>query len=446
MASTQKKPPTRKSGASRSSTREASAQTAPPVPPARTSSRRLYLLLGIAVVLVTGALWLRSNRSLREYLLRNETLPELEAAVRSQPKDAVAQYYLGKQYYLNRRFFEARVAYQEAVRLDPTWARARLGLALAHYELGELKDARTEFQETLRRDDRSAWAEYMLGKLDWRERKLDDAITHVRKSLELDPRSDQAWYGLAACYTEKRQYKEAIDALRKAVERKENDPAYHTALAELLVFQGELADGKQHYERALQINPDFGAACALLGRFYLQKATEPDALDKAAELLLRATRLKTRRPADVYLDLGQVYTQKAQYAKAIESLKESIRIESRDERPYYALANAYRRSGNIAAADDAEKRFQEMSGRHVRLQNLEARVFHDPNNAETRLSLARLYRAMGLFEQAAEQYMTVLRLKPSPEVEEELEAFAQERATSESQDSRQDFSVPTPHK
>jgi tetratricopeptide (TPR) repeat protein len=427
------------------SLRKSSSQPTSSASPSPASSRRLYWLLGMAIVLIAGALWLRSSRPVRDYLLRNQDLPQLEAAVRRQPDDVVAQYYLGKQYYLSQRFSEARSAYQEAVRLDPNWARAHLGLALSHYELGELSKARAEFRETLRHDNRSAWAEYMLGKLDWRARNTDDALKHVRRAVELDPRSDQAWYGLAACLTEKRQYNEAIAALRKAVERKENNAAYHTGLGELLIFRGELAEGKQHYERALQINPDFGPACALLGRFYLQKATEPDALDRALELLQRATRLKTLRPAEVYLDLGQVYIQKRQYAKAIESVKASLRIESHDERPYYALANAYRRMGNIAEADAAEKRFREMSRRHVRLQNLEARVFHNPNSAEARLSLARLYREMDLLEQAANQYAIVLRLNPSSrDIQKELEALVQEQAASES--SRQDFSVPLPHK
>src|SRR5947207_7621675 len=103
----------------------------------RASSFRLVTLLLVGFLLVGAAWWLRSSPWLHDSFLRNKSLPELEALVRQQPEDALAQYYLAKGYYLNRRFSEARAAYEEAVRLDRNSARAHLGLGLALCELGE---------------------------------------------------------------------------------------------------------------------------------------------------------------------------------------------------------------------------------------------------------------------------------------------------------------------
>jgi tetratricopeptide (TPR) repeat protein len=433
------------SSQNRSSRRQSAPQALPQktASPSGTPSRRLYWLLATAIVLIAGALWLRSSRPVQEYLLRHQEISELEALLRRQPTNAVAQYYLGKKYYLSHRFPEARSAYQEAARLAPDWSRAHLGLALTHYELGEMDAARAEFRETLRHDDRSAWAEYMLGKLEWRQGRIEEALTHVRRSTELDPRSDQSWYGLAVCYAGKRQYDEAIAALRKAIERKENSAVYHTGLGELLVFRGELDAGKQHYERALQIDPDYGPACALMGRFYLDKVAGQDSQDRAEELLLRATKLETPRPASVYFDLGQIYTRKAQYAKAVEALQSSLRHDARDERAYYALANAYRRMGNKKAAAETDARFRNISALHVRMQGLVARLGHQPDNAPAQLELARVYRKLGLNTQAMQHYLAYLRLQPrSPEVVNEMEAFAQLQRQSDPGDGKQEFALP----
>lgn len=396
---------------------------------ARPSPKRLILLLLVGIVLVGIAWGVRSNRALREYILRSKDLPELEALARSHPDDTLAQYYLAKQYYLHRRFADAKTAYETAVRLDPDWARARLGLALSYYELGQIGPAKAEFQQTLRLDDRQAWAEYMLGNIAWSEGDIREALSHVQRAAELDPRSDQAWFGVAVCQTQGHNYLQAIDALRKALARREASAQYHTALGELLVYRGDTEEARQHLERALQLNPDYGQACAAMGSFLLRKASGPEALDRAEELLLRATRRETLHPADVYFDLGQVYIQKGDFKKAVDALQESLRKDARDERAYYALANAYRRLGDAKSAAATEARFRRISALHVEMQNLEARLSHNAQDATTHLRLARVYRDLGLSQEAAQQYVAYLQLQPrDAKVIRELEAYAEQHA------------------
>lgn len=395
---------------------------APPPPPhraaalpasARPASFRLLPLLLAGLVLVGAAWWLRSSPYLREPILKGKDVAELEAAVRARPDDALARYYLAKRYYLQRRFPEATAAYEAAARLDPDSARIRLGLALSLYEMGKRQPARAAFEQTLQRNPRSAWAEYMLGKMLWQEGNVGDALLRVRRATELDPRSDTAWYGLGVCYAHRHQYSEAIGALQNALARRETSPQYHTALGEMLLYRGKTDEGKAHYERALQLQPDYGPACALLGNFYLRKAAGAGALTRAEELLNRATRLSTVRPADVWLDLGQLYIQTAQYPKAVAALQKSLAVDTRDERAYYALANAYRRKGDAKNAAAAEARFRRISALHVRMQDLEARLGHDPNNVSARRSLTRVYRDLGLPEPAARPPTQEFTLPPA---------------------------------
>lgn len=385
---------------------------------------RLIGLLLLGLALIIGAVSLRSSSGMRETILRGKDLPELEAEVRARPDDALAQYYLAKSYYLNRRFSDAHTAYEAALRLDPHSTRAHLGRGLSLYEMGRLNEASEEFAHTLLLDKRSAWAEYMLGKIAWLQGRLNDALPHMQRATQLEPRSHPAWFGLGVCYEQLHRYDQAVEPLRQAIAQQPNSAQYHTALGEVLVYLGHTDEGRKHYERALELNPNYGPACQLMGGFYLHKVPGRDSLKRAESLLLRATRLQAYRPEQLYLDLGQLYAQKGEYTKAVEALQESIRLDARDERAFYALASAYRRLGKTREAADAQARFQRISDRHNQLQTMEARVYHNPRSPEARLNLARLYRDLGLTEKAVAQYTAYYRLKPTDaEVEREYKAW-----------------------
>jgi superkiller protein 3 len=353
----------------------------------------------------------------------------------------VAQYHLGKRYYTSRRFADARIAYETAIRSDPGWARAHLGLGLSLYEEGATARAREELERALSLDPSLAWAEFMLGKIEWSGGSVNEALPHVRRATELDPRSAEAWYGLGVCYTQQRDYPHAIEALRKAVARQNGSARYHTALGELLAYRGQADEGVKEYERALQLDPQFGPVCALMGRYLLQNAPGNEALDRAEDLLQRAAKLPTLRPAEIHFNLGQLYVRKGDYDKAVEALKASLALEPRDERTFYALANAYRRLGRAKEAGETEARFRQISALHVQQQGLEARVRHNPDDPSLHLRLARLYGGLGLNDKAAEQYSVCLQLKPGDtEATQELEAMARAQAPP----ARSDFDLNLP--
>ena len=59
---------------------------------------------------------------------------------------------------------------------------------------------------------------------------------------------------------------------------------------------GDTPGAKEHFLKLLQLNPDYGPACQLMGGFYLHKVPGRDSLDRAEELLLRATHLPAYHP------------------------------------------------------------------------------------------------------------------------------------------------------
>jgi tetratricopeptide (TPR) repeat protein len=411
----------------------------------RRSASRLPLLLLVGTLLVGAAWWVRSSSWLYERSLRSKDMTELAAIVRWHPDDALAQYYLGKSYYQAGRFAEARDAYAVAAQLDPTSARTYLGLGLTYLNSGQKEEAKYAFERVLKLDSQSSWAQFMLGKIAWMDDDLPTAISHLQRTVELAPHSNDGWYGLGVCYIQMRRYPQAIDALRHALSCQEASPRYHVALGQIFVFRGDIEEGRRHYERALQLEPDYGPACELMGHFYLHKAADPDALDRAEVLLLRATKLDTLHPNEVYFDLGTLYLQKSQGRKAMDALEESLRLDSRDERAYYALANAYRLLGDTRSAAATEQRFLKISKLHVRMQSLEARLYDNARNAPAHLELARTYAAIGLTQRAAAEYAAYLRLEPNATaVAREFQEFIKQHTGSQTRVAHpRDFGLPS---
>jgi hypothetical protein len=71
--------------------------------------------------------------------------------------------------------------------------------------------------------------------------------------------------------------------------------------------------------------------------------------------------------------------------------------------------------GRVADAERVDAQFKKLSARHVRQQQLEARVHHKPSDHLARLELARLYRDQGFVSRAADQYSRYIQLQPDDE-------------------------------
>jgi tetratricopeptide (TPR) repeat protein len=91
-----------------------------------------------------------------------ETRQALETAIRLDPADSRALYWLGRYFQGIKDTESAARCYAAVLKLEPNSAQARLGLAQAFYDLGEIEKARTEYERVLARDPNSYTA--LLGR------------------------------------------------------------------------------------------------------------------------------------------------------------------------------------------------------------------------------------------------------------------------------------------
>jgi tetratricopeptide (TPR) repeat protein len=108
---------------------------------------------------------MESGNKLREEKKFDAALRAYQGAVRLQPQNANAWFYLGITYVNLDRFEEARASFRRSVMAASDDPAKWIGLCISHYVLGDFGDAIHTCQEALRLDPKQAdgWAWMGLG-------------------------------------------------------------------------------------------------------------------------------------------------------------------------------------------------------------------------------------------------------------------------------------------
>jgi Tfp pilus assembly protein PilF len=157
-----------------------------------------------------------------------EAHEHFEAASRINPKDPMSRSNLGTYFATHNQPHKAIAAYDAVLELtsDPGLrAQTYANLGAAERALGEDDEARKNFDESLRLNPNLFNAWLGLGLLARQQGKLDEAITDLSRSIELQPTAQ-------SCFELGRTFAQA----------------------------GRIAEARESYRQALQIDPGFTAA------------------------------------------------------------------------------------------------------------------------------------------------------------------------------------------
>ena len=315
-------------------------------PAAEVSSRRLWWVLGLALLVTAsaGGYW----------MLRHAQSGNAEYTPSPEAYHAYMRGHFGEN--AGRVQVQAGIKnYQEAIRLDPRFARAWGGLATAHIALTWFGDvparetmaqAKMEAQKALTLDGRlaSAWRvlAFVSHYLDWDQ---STAEKQFRQALELNPREPVATSWFAEFLLDMRRYDEALVYARKA---QDDDPRWLepvTVAGNIHAFSGNPDLAIPEYHRALEIEPNYGLANHFLGRAYLAKGQTA----KAIEQLRRSNELMGAVPFSMG-DLGYALAIGGQRAEAERMLAEMNRRRQAGYYPAFAIAEVELGLGHIEAS------------------------------------------------------------------------------------------------
>jgi serine/threonine protein kinase/tetratricopeptide (TPR) repeat protein len=211
--------------------------------------------------------------------------------------------------------------------------------------------------------DPAAHQNYLRGRHFWYKRTpqgLERALEYFKKAIEIDPDYALAWSGLADTYHVMPTYAgtsryRIIPLLREAAEKAlsldDTLAETHTSMGGTLTDEGKYPEAEEHFQRAIELNPNYLLAYFWSGYNFDASRRFQDAIDRYRQALS----LDPMSPpiagnlALEYRDLGEL-------ERAQEILDEAIALNPEDSSPYVQYAWLHSTQGDHQnAVEMAEK-------------------------------------------------------------------------------------------
>ena len=302
------------------------------------------------------------------------TVQELEAARRFDPQNAQYNYKLGRKYFEQKKYPQARSCFEQAVKSNPQFEAAFFNLGITHKIMNANDAALTAFSKAaaLKPDYVRAWIE--IARVQDKKRNYGEAISNYQKALALEPSNTSAlkemaqvyskqknaaqaeryfkealalgdtdpvtYYNLASVQLELNKTAEALQNAQKALASNDKDARFLYTYGLALEKSNRLHEAEDYYTRAIAADGKYGKPRINLGRIQL----EAGHLDSAEQHLLAGYRAESSN-FEVNMNLGKLYGLKKQYGKAIDYYTNAIKIMPKDVDARQNLAAVYLSAG-----------------------------------------------------------------------------------------------------
>ncbi|MBS4760347.1 MAG: tetratricopeptide repeat protein [Clostridium sp.] len=161
----------------------------------------------------------------------------------------------------------------------------------------------------------------------------DDAIDAYTKLLEIEPDNDKVYYELGHLYLQKNDSLPAVNAFSMALEKDDDNPFYHNSMAFALVQLEQYDDAIEHYQKAININPDpywTSIVCQALGSVYFEIKENPE----AAVVLYQTAAVLNPENDECHIAIGDTYFSVDDYDNAIKAYCDAIKINPENPKSY----------------------------------------------------------------------------------------------------------------
>jgi len=299
------------------------------------------------------------------------------------------------EFYIQQHRLSAAIPYLEKARqIDLSNYENAYDLALAYLQTGLTAKSRDVITALLKEKDR-AELHNLLGDVEEAEGHVDQAAQQYETAARMDP-SEKNLFDLGSDLMLHRGFEPALKVFTFATERYPQSAKLRVGLGIARYSLGQYDDAVASLCQAVDLDPRDTKALDFLGKMYdvsprfatevtqrlahfvqsypdnaaahyyyaisLRKRKLASGLNQApgqAEMhLLRAVQLNPAY-ADAHFELGLLYEDEKQDAKAIEQYQLAIKLHSDLSKAHYRLGRLYQKSGQPALA---RKEFQEFEG------------------------------------------------------------------------------------
>jgi len=247
--------------------------------------------------------------------------------------------------------------YRLAIDADPTSEYLTAGLAELYAKTGRIRDAVLEAQDILKKDPNNLEAHKLLGRIYLRS--LGDVQSGTGSDSVL---------------------KLAIEQYQEIIKLEPDNVDNHLLLGRLYRLNNDLRKAESEFKIAVKIQPDSEEAVTTLAYLYNEEGDSA----RAAETLSSVP--DTARSAKLYSALGYTYEQRKEYKQAISAYRKAIELDRDNLDAIRGLAQNLLNDGQTDAA----------------LEQYKIIADSNPEDAQTYLRMAEIYRRNGQFDLALE--------------------------------------------
>jgi tetratricopeptide (TPR) repeat protein len=317
-----------------------------------------------------------ANHRLGKFLVDRGRAPEalayLERASLVRPDNHENAYLLALACADAGQYQRART---NAQALLTTQEKARPGLAQQdqaqlHHLLGDVEEKLGNPLEAVREYQRAAELDPSEANFfDWGaelllHRAAEPAIEVFSKGNRLFPNSARMLVALGVAWYGNGSYDQAAQRLCEASDLNPSDPKPYLFLGKIQSVEINQSEcSVERLKRFVQLQPENALANYYYGVNLWKRRKGPDDAETAAQVeyqLKRAVQFDPRLGVG-YLQLGVLYSERKDVSRAISSYERAIQASPQLEEAHYRLAQAYKRTGEKAKAEDELQLYNQIS-------------------------------------------------------------------------------------
>ena len=301
-----------------------------------------------------------------------------ETAIQLDPKSAVPRIQLGDLNLLGlRKPEEAILAYQAALALKSSNVHANFMLATALLAAGNQEGAVKQLLKTRELDPKNLSIRKTLADLQLSRGELDAAGESYGKVLEISPKAVWARIGIGDVNMRRKDYDRAIEAFQEALRVEPRSAEAQTKLGMSQQLKGDIQSAEASYRSALEMDSKNGVAANNLAWLLCCREERPK------EALPWALKAVASDPQNAnFLDTeGWVRRGNGDAAGALVALKKANTLAPDKPAVLYHLGVVYQESGKTSLAAEAFKKalainttFEGAKDAQARLDALQAHI------------------------------------------------------------------------
>ena len=291
----------------------------------------------------------------------------LESKLAANPNDAETRRILAVSLINKHQYSQAEDVLVKGTQLDPKSAKFWALLGFAYYSDGVQNKKDDLFRSAAEAYDKSlalekpdtttahnaaiAYGQYAFTELE--NQKFEEALPYARKAAALDPAETQYQIELGEALQGTGDNAAALTAFTKAQQLDDKKSANVTAriLADLGITTlalGHEADGVALINQAERTAPASPVAYQALASYYIRNGK----LDAALGPLNQLAQVDPK-DAQVFVDIGDIYTQKKDFANAKTAYAKALAIDPKNGNALFGGAQIAAAQGDLTAAQTA---------------------------------------------------------------------------------------------